>query len=109
MGHRGEVGFAKIFARSPATVERKSRSSRAIASGRAPENAGKTIAAPSRAGDRVIGIVLVEGSDFADCHIEKRNLGFENIPEKTGYPQRDVDARSFKFCKRQDFDACNTI
>ena len=81
MGHRGEIGFAKIFTRSPIAVEREGRGSRAIAARRAAEHAGKTVAPPSRTGDRVIGVILVEGSDLADRHIEKRDLGFENIPE----------------------------
>src|SRR5947209_4591039 len=75
MRHRGEIGLAKIFARLPATVERESRSSRAIAARRATEDASKWLATPSRAGDRVIGIILVEARDGAYRPIEKPNLG----------------------------------
>src|SRR5258708_17372483 len=51
MGHGGKIGLAKIVARAPGAVEREISSSRAIAAGRAPKNAGKVVSAPSRAGD----------------------------------------------------------
>src|SRR6202790_24005 len=79
VGHCGQVGLAKIFARSPIAVERKRRRSCAIAAGRATEDTGKIVAAPVRAGERIVGVILVERSDLANCRVKQRDLCFENI------------------------------
>ncbi len=109
MGHGGEIGLAEIFARPPIAVEREIGRSRAIAAGRAAKNAGKIVAAPARAGDRVIGVVLVECGDLAYGRIKKRDLRFKNVPEQTGDPQRHINARPFEFCERQHLDAGDTV
>src|SRR5258708_36312655 len=93
MGHGGEIGLAKIVARAPGAVEREISSSRAIAAGPAPKNAGKVVAAPARAGDRVVGVLLVERGALTDGRVKQRDLRFDNIPEKTGDPRGHLQHR----------------
>src|SRR5258708_36237660 len=91
MGHGGEIGLAKIVARAPGAVEREISSSRAIAAGRAPKNAGKVVAAPARAGARGVGAILAESGGIAGGRVKQRELRTAHVPEHTVNTLPDSD------------------
>ena len=105
----GEISAANVFARGPVLIERLRRSSRAVNAGRAAENALQAFPATLGFRKRVPVRLFVERAHEPHGRSKKQHLALENIPEKTGNSERDVDPRAVEFREREDFDACDAV
>ena len=105
----GEISAADVLARRPILIEHKRCRAGAVNAGRASENALQAFAKPPGFGKRIPLRFFVKRAHQADRRGEKQHLALENIPEKSGNPERDIDPRPVKLRERDDLDACNAV
>ena len=109
VGGGGEISAADVLARCPILIEHKRCRAGAVNAGRASENALQAFAKPPGFGKRIPFRFFVKRAHEAHGRGEKQHLALENIPEKSGNPERDIDPRPVKLGERDDLNACNAV